>query len=346
LEDRAAVGYTQRGRPSHADRVARSRILTAPTAASWYRWVLTLTLVLLTPSTGPATALARDAAPTPVRVAASASPTRAPPAAPTSTPRPTPQPTLVGPTSTPVPTPTLTRAPTREGAAVIGSQVIGYSAEGRPIAAYQLGGGAHSVLIVGGIDGASESNTTALVDQLLARLQDEPDLLRAGFVLLFVPAVNPDGLSDGTRMLADGVDANRNWPTADWVPDTYVAGPNQIRGGGGPFPFSEPETRALAEFVERVQPSLIVSYHSRAALVMAGPAARALDLDLVYASVTGYAWGDWTAYPVTGDFAQWAEDQGIPTLEIELPDHTSTDFEANFAALGALLAELQPLVFR
>jgi hypothetical protein len=78
---------------------------------------------------------------------------------------------------------------------------------------------------------------------------------------------------------------------------------------------------------------------------MAGPAARALDLDLVYASVAGYAWGEWTAYPVTGDFAQWAEDQRIPTVEIELPDHASTDFEANFAALRAMLATLQTSVF-
>jgi hypothetical protein len=77
---------------------------------------------------------------------------------------------------------------------------------------------------------------------------------------------------------------------------------------------------------------------------MAGPAARALGLDQVYAGLTGYALGDWTAYPVTGDFAQWAEDQRIPTVEIELPDHTTTDFEANFSAFRALIAQLQAVV--
>jgi hypothetical protein len=224
---------------------------------------------------------------------------------------------------------------------LIGTQVIGYSAQGRPLTVYQLGAGTHSVLVVGGIDGGTESNTTALVDQLLERLQDAPDLLHAGFVLLLLPAINPDGLALGTRMLADGVDANRNWPTGDWTTDTYVAGPTLIHGGGGPYPWSEPETRALAAYVQQVHPSLIVSYHSAAALVMAGPAARGMGLDQLYASFTGYAWGDWVAYPVTGDFVQWTETQGIPTVEVELPDHTSTDFDANFSAFQGLIATIR-----
>jgi protein MpaA len=235
-----------------------------------------------------------------------------------------------------VPTPTPSPTPA-SAAGVVGSQIIGVSANGVPLVVYQLGAGARSVLVVGGIDGGTESNTTALVDQLLEYLPEAPDVLHAGFVLELLPAANPDGLASGSRWLADGVDANRNWPTDDWSPDTYVAGPTLITGGGGPFPWSEPETRALAAFVQRTRPTLVVSYHSAAALVMAGPAARALGLDQLYASITGYAWGDWTAYPVTGDFAQWSEDQGIPTVEVELPDHATTDFEANFSAFQALI---------
>jgi protein MpaA len=208
---------------------------------------------------------------------------------------------------------------------------------------YQLGAGPRSVLVVGGIDGGTESNTTALVDQLLERVANAPDLLQSGLVFLFLPAANPDGLASGERMLADGVDANRNWPTGDWSLDTYVAGPTLIPGGGGAYPFSEVETQALARFVQQTRPSLIVSYHSAAGLVMTGPNARALGLDAVYAGVTGYASGDWVAYPVTGDFAQWTEDQGIPTVEVELPDHTTTDFDANFSGFAALMFYLRTL---
>jgi protein MpaA len=237
----------------------------------------------------------------------------------------------------PTPVPTATPRP----ANVIGTQVIGLTALGRPLAVYQLGGGSRCILVVGGIDGGTESNTTALVDQLIERLPAEEDLLESGFVLLLLPAANPDGLVSGDRMLADGVDANRNWPTQDWSPDTYVAGPTLIRGGGGPYPFSEPETRALAAFVQAVHPSLIVSYHSAAGLVMTGPAARALGLDAVYAAATGYASGDWVAYPVTGDFAQWSENQGIPTVEVELPDHATTDFDANFLGFAELIQRMR-----
>ncbi len=283
----------------------------------------------------PALAATPTRTPTP-----SPAPGRAPTPSPTATPVPTPS---LTPTATPTVAPSTTSTPTptpRLPSGVLGTQVIGFSAEGRPLTVYQLGAGSRSVLVVGGIDGGTESNTTAFVDELLARLPDAPDLLEAGFVLQLLPAINPDGVAAGQRMLVDGVDANRNWPTEDWTPDTYVAGPTLVPGGGGPYPLSEPETRAVADFVQHTRPSLIMSYHSAAALVMAGPAARALGLDRLYASITGYAWGDWVAYPVTGDFAQWTEGQGIPTVEVELPDHTRTDFDANYDALRAVIGQM------
>ena len=164
---------------------------------------------------------------------------------------------------------------------------------------------------------------------------------RPAFGLTFLSAANPDGLANQTRMLANGVDPNRNWPTADWSVDTYVSGPTLVPGGGGPFPLSEPETQALAALVTQLRPALIVSYHSAAGLVSGGPSARAMGLEALYASAAGYAIGDWTAYPVTGDFAQWAEQrQGIPTIEVELPGHDHTDLEANLAAVRALLWQL------
>ncbi|MBV9597888.1 MAG: hypothetical protein JOZ87_13585 [Chloroflexi bacterium] len=294
------------------------------------------------------TAMARPSTPTPTPTPTPtltpARPTATPTPVPTSKPTLTPTPPTLSPTPVPTtPTSALAPAATPSAEGIVGTQVIGYSAQGRALTVYQLGAGSRSILVVGGIDGGTESNTTALVDQLLVQLPAAPDLLHAGFVLLLLPAINPDGLATGTRMLADGVDANRNWPTGDWTTDTYVAGPTLIRGGGGPYPWSEPETQALAAYVERVQPRLIVSYHSAAALVMAGPAARTLGLDRLYASITGYAFGDWVAYPVTGDFAQWTEDQGIPTVEVELPDHTTTDFDANFSAFHALIAAMRTL---
>jgi protein MpaA len=206
---------------------------------------------------------------------------------------------------------------------------------------FTLGDGRPTALIVGGIHAGTEANTVALVQGILTAVQADPTFLPPELSATFLPAANPDGLARGTRELASGVDPNRNWPTDDWTIDTYAAGPVIVPGGGGPFPMSEPETRTLANLVAHIQPALIVSYHSAAGLVTGGTAARALGLESTYAETAGYSAGDWTSYPVTGDFAQWAErKQDLPTLEVELSDHDSTELEANLAALRATLWKL------
>lgn len=314
-----------------------------PVAASrWLVWVGLLALGLAgsapaqaatpTPTSAPrrttSTPAARTAptrpTPTPVR---GATPTAAPSVSPI-------------PTAAPIPTASPTPPPPPTPSVLPGTEVIGYSREGRPLLAFRVGSGRRTVLLVGGIHAGTEVNAAALVQQMLDQAQTTPDVWSADVALEILPLANPDGYADGTRELASGVDANRNWPTADWAPDTYEAGPYgplMLAGGGGPSPLSEPETAALASFVLRLHPAAVVSYHSAASLVMGGPAAHARGLDEAYAQATGYRVGDWAAYPVTGDFAQWAEDQGIPTVEIELPDHRSTDFEANWNGLLNLL---------
>jgi murein peptide amidase A len=299
------------------------------------------------PGATPAPAAAR-LTPTPLR-SPTPLPTRAPtatlpaalPPAPTATPLSTPLPAPIlqlaalAP-SLPSPRPTSPPVP----AQLSDTELVGYSREGRPILAYRLGAGQRTALIIGGIHAGTESNTAELVQQLLERARDEPNLLPPDLVVEWLPVANPDGLMNGTRLLSTGVDPNRNWPTVDWSPDTYESspqGPELLPGGGGELPLSEPETLALAALCLRLRPGALVSYHAAADLVTGGPAARALGLDLVYAQAAGYRLGDWTAYPVTGDFAQWADDQAIPTVEVELHDHTSTDLEPNWSGLLTLL---------
>jgi protein MpaA len=214
----------------------------------------------------------------------------------------------------------------------------GVSREERSLFDFSLGQAPRTALIVGGIHAGSEANTVALVQGLSNAIEQDPGFVPPAMGITFLSAANPDGLANGTRMLSSGVDPNRNWPTDDWRTDTYVSGPTLVPGGGGPFPLSEPETQALANLVAQLRPALMVSYHSAAGLVTGGRQARAMGLEATYADVAGYSAGDWTAYPVTGDFAQWAEQrQGIPTIEVELPDHERTHLAANLAALRAIL---------
>ena len=83
--------------------------------------------------------------------------------------------------------------------------------------------------------------------------------------------------SDRIRVEGRGFDWNRNW-SYDWRPE-----PEQ--GGAGDFPFSEPELRALAEFIHS-RPNLfgILGYHTGPAAVLRPPSTGA-DSDLDAADV-------------------------------------------------------------
>ena len=215
--------------------------------------------------------------------------------------------------------------------------LIGRSQQERDIVAYTLGTGPIAVAIVGGIHGAYEANTEWLVWDLLHFYEQTPEAIPPGIRLLMLPEANPDGVAGGTRFLADGVDPNRNWPTPDWSPEAF--GPTgELDGGGGLTPMSEPETVTLANWILQFRPVTVLSFHSAGGLVMGGPLAVQFGLvDAYLSGAPGYVGWDWNYYPVTGDFAQWAEDQGIPTIEVELLTHADPDTERSLAAVQAVL---------
>jgi len=59
-----------------------------------------------------------------------------------------------------------------------------------------------------------------------------------------------------------------------------------------------------------------------------------------YADNSGYPARQFVAYPVTGDFAQWCDDLGIPTVEVELSDHFNPELDRNLAGIEAALQEI------
>lgn len=131
--------------------------------------------------------------------------------------------------------------------AVIGVRVIGHSVDGRPIRAWHLGTpGATKVVLVSTMHGDE-----AQVADILTSLRDGGPI--SGVDLWVVPAYNPDGRAQHRRQNAHGVDLNRNYPTS-WRP---------VRGRyySGRAAASEPETRAMMGFLERVRPNYVVSFH-------------------------------------------------------------------------------------
>jgi protein MpaA len=139
-----------------------------------------------------------------------------------------------------------------------------------------------------------------------------------------VLALNPDGLSRGTRGNANGVDLNRNFPTANWStePTSYRwnhdAEPpdDRIFLSTGSAPSSEPETQALIDLVEKLQPTQIVALH--------GPLACIDDPDQSplgkwLAEQTGMPLVTDIGYPTPGSFGTWCAEQYIPIITWEFP---------------------------
>jgi predicted deacylase len=254
-------------------------------------------------------------------------------------------------TPTPTPTPPPTPSPTRTRPPLVTPPpgevtVIGYSLGNRPIEVYKFGNGPVKKLIIAGIHGGYEYNTVLLAHQLILFLNDNPDFIPSEVTLYLVRVVNPDGFErawgvDG-QMNDRGVDLNRNWP-ANWKADWPRSGCWVYRPvTGGEYPLSEPETKALADFIVQHDFDASISYHSAALGIFAGgtngstPASTRLAEAV--AAVSGYDWPPIdTGCDYTGQFSDWAADQGIAALDIELTNHRDTDYDTNLRVLQVFL---------
>ena len=265
--------------------------------------------------------------------------TQAPPQPATSSPSPTRQ-AVLSPTPSQVP-------------AAITELVIGHSVQGRPITAHRVGDGEIKVALIADIHGAYEANTHLLAQQLLAHFRAHPDQVPQNVSLWFVPMMNPDGLETGQRWNANDVDLNRNADTDldgcgrnDWSPDTYTS-EGRHRGGGGPYPFSEPEARAIRDFL--TDASVAVFYHSAAKAIFVDtcqlhiPTARLAE---AVSLGSGYPVPEagWAGYPVTGDFGDYLAGEGVAAVTVELTNHDRPEFERNLNGVRSLLKAVDEIV--
>jgi murein tripeptide amidase MpaA len=95
---------------------------------------------------------------------------------------------------------------------LVRSYTGGRSVENRPLEYLVLGQGRDVTLILATIHG-NEPAGTPLVLQLARHLREHP-LMLWGRTVVLVPVANPDGKARNRRFNANGVDLNRNFPTA------------------------------------------------------------------------------------------------------------------------------------
>lgn len=131
-------------------------------------------------------------------------------------------------------------------------EVLGRSVRGKPIVATRYGDATSDrvALVVGVIHGDEPAGLRIV--RALRRIAPTVE----GAQLWVTRTVNPDGLRAHTRKNAHGVDLNRNFPYR-WRDDV----PHSNGYYPGPRPSSEPETRAVMAFAQRIHPDLSIWFH-------------------------------------------------------------------------------------
>lgn len=133
---------------------------------------------------------------------------------------------------------------------VLDHRVIGHSREGRPIEAWLIGdpGATTTQMILGQMHGEERANHRTVWEIL----KDQRPV--KGIKLWIIPTMNPDGEAVGRRQNAAGVDLNGNFGV-NWHYETgwYAT---------GTAAFSEPESRAIRDFVAEIEPKELVSMHT------------------------------------------------------------------------------------
>jgi protein MpaA len=188
------------------------------------------------------------------------------------------------------------------------TMTIGHSVQGRPIVAEQLGApsATRTALVVGVIHG---DETAGL--RITRRLRNQFSAV-TGVKLWLIDEVNPDGIAAHRRTNAHRVDLNRNFPYR------WHSGP---RDGNypGTGPLSEPESRAVHDFIEQIQPQFSVWYHQPWNAVLKpchGPA----PIQKRYARIAGMTTScRGSGLPGTAINWQNHDFQGTTAIVVELP---------------------------
>jgi hypothetical protein len=170
------------------------------------------------------------------------------------------------------------------------------------------------ILLFGGIHG-DEYSSVSVVFKWMRILDEHHSGL---FHWHIVPLLNPDGLLQETssRMNANGVDLNRNFPTPNWEEESNRYWTEKTNRNPRRYPgksaLSEPETFWLVENIEKFRPDIIVTIHAPHGIVdYDGPRNGPYKLGRLYLNLLG-------TYPGSlGRYAGVLEE--VPVVTIELP---------------------------
>ena len=238
--------------------------------------------------------------------------------------------------------------------------LIGKSVAGNDIKAYHFGTGKKEIVFIGGIHGGYEWNTSLLAFEMIDWLKKNPSVVPDNVKITIIPVMNPDGLKKVTkttdsftasqvsqlkdvqisgRYNGNNVDLNRNfdckWQETGTWQDKEVS--------GGTAVFSEPESQAIRDYVNKNKPTAIITWYSAAGGVYSSECEKGIlpeteTLTNLYAQASGYkAYKAFTDYKITGDMVNWFASQNIPAISVLLTTHDQTEWSKNQSGIEAIL---------
>jgi protein MpaA len=168
------------------------------------------------------------------------------------------------------------------------------------------------MLVMAGIHG-EEPETTSVLSRAM-RTMSGP--LNNCAVIL---AANPDGICRGTRGNANGVDLNRNFPSKNWQPDQVthrwtLDETSDVLLSPGESAGSEPETRAMLDWIAEWKPASVVALHAPLACID-DPASS--ELGKWMSERTSMPLVEDVGYPTPGSFGSWASENDIAVITYE-----------------------------
>ena len=221
---------------------------------------------------------------------------------------------------------------------------IGQSIWGQKLYQASLGTGKRKILLVGGFHGREWMTSMLLVKMLenYARAAKAGErlgeyqvaqLLREN-TISFIPMINPDGVNIAIKALAAGGERKKllqlnegstnfeRWKAnargvnlniqydANWEQAVSLEAPH-FEKYKGKAPESEPESRALADWVRRERPDMVVCYHSSGGVIywQYGQSGKEYRRDLAMAQrisrLTGYRLAKEVRQEAHGGFKDW-----------------------------------------
>ena len=186
-------------------------------------------------------------------------------------------------------------------------KLFGNSSLGLPVVSYLFGRQGPVILILGGVHGDEPEGNYIALGLLKNWLIGFPYKLQ----ICLVPFFNIDGCLFAQRKNARQVDLNRNLPTKNWTSQF-----EKKRYHPGPRASSEPETKALVNWINKNEVRLIISLHSWNPMINTNgncsPEAE------IMSKITGYKLTDDIGYPTPGSLGDYCgSERNIPVITYE-----------------------------